>query len=150
MIDGVIVKKLVQYQDERGWLAEIFRADETDIQPAMAYLSLTLPGVKRGPHEHVRQTDFFVFAGPGDFSVYLWDRRANSPTAGQAEIISAGEGQPCVIVVPPGVVHGYKCVSAAPGLSFNLPDRLYRGAGKKEEVDEIRWEEAADSPYRLD
>jgi len=51
--------------------------------------------------------------------------------------------------VPPGVVHGYKCVSAEGGMSINLPDKLYKGEGKVEEVDEIRWEDRKDSPYKI-
>ena len=78
MIKGVIIKKLNKYDDERGSLAEIYRHDEIDFIPAMAYLSITKPGVKRGPHEHVYQTDCFIFIGPGMFELYLWDRREGS------------------------------------------------------------------------
>ena len=31
--------------------------------------------------------------------------------------------------------------------SINLPDKLYKGEGKKEEIDEIRWENDTDSPF---
>ena len=48
----------------------------------MAYVSVTKPGVIRGPHEHVNQTDMFVFVGPGEFELHLWDRRESSPTKG--------------------------------------------------------------------
>jgi dTDP-4-dehydrorhamnose 3,5-epimerase len=61
-----------------------------------------------------------------------------------------GENNPCLVIVPPGVVHGYKCVSEADALSLNFPDQLYRGVGKKEEVDEIRWEQDPASPYKID
>jgi len=30
-----------------------------------------------------------------------------------------------------------------------LPDKLYKGANKKEEIDEIRWEEDKNSPYKI-
>jgi dTDP-4-dehydrorhamnose 3,5-epimerase len=33
---------------------------------------------------------------------------------------------------------------------FNCPNRLYKGPGKKEPVDEIRHEEKADTHFRLD
>ncbi|MCG2698591.1 WxcM-like domain-containing protein, partial [Candidatus Parcubacteria bacterium] len=72
MINGVIIKKLNKYKDERGWLAEIFREDEDCYKPVMSYVSATNPGVVRGPHEHVKQSDCFVFVGPGDFELYLW------------------------------------------------------------------------------
>lgn len=150
MIEGVIIKKLEKFEDSRGWLTEVFRRDEIDLVPAMSYISSTKPGVKRGPHEHVYQSDYFIFVGPGSFEVYLWDRREGSPTKGQAEKILAGEDSPMAILVPPGVVHGYKCVSAVPAWSINLPDKLYKNIKKEGEVDEIRWENDPASPYKID
>jgi dTDP-4-dehydrorhamnose 3,5-epimerase len=149
-MDGVIIKNLERYSDERGWLAEVFRSDELSVKPAMAYVSLTKPGIIRGPHEHRRQTDVFVFLGPGDFELYLWDNRPDSATYKEAEKIMAGEDNPSLIIVPPGVVHGYKCVSDVDAFCFNFPDTLYRGEGKAEEVDEIRWENQADAPYKIE
>lgn len=149
MIKDVIIKKLTKYSDERGWLTEIFRKDEFNFDPAMAYVSLTNPGVSRGPHEHVSQSDCFVFLGPGRFRLQLWDRRASSPTKGESVAIEVGEDNPTLVIVPPGVVHGYKCISEVPALSLNLPDKLYRGEAKKEEIDEIRWESDPRSPYQL-
>jgi len=147
MIEGVIIKKLQIYEDERGWLAEIYRVDETEYRPVMKYVSMTRPGVTRGPHEHVYQSDCFVFVGPGTFALHLWDRRDNSPTKDVYLKIEVGEDNPVMVIVPPGVVHGYKCISEYEAWSINLPDKLYRGHGKAEEVDEIRWENRDDSPY---
>ena len=149
MIKGVIVKALNKYRDDRGWLAEIFRRDEFSFDPAMAYVSETMPGVARGPHEHVHQSDCFVFLGPGSFRLYLWDRRSDSETNGESVELEVGADNPTLVIVPPGVVHGYKCVSDVPALSINLPDKLYKGEGKKEEIDEIRWEQDPASPYKI-
>jgi dTDP-4-dehydrorhamnose 3,5-epimerase len=149
MINGVIIKFLVKNKDERGWLTEIFRRDELDFDPVMSYISLTNPGVVRGPHEHVNQADCFVFLGPGSFRLYLWDRRESSSTKGEKIEIEVGEENPSLVVVPPGVVHGYKCISDIPALSINLPDRLYKGINKQEEIDEIRWEKDPNSPYQI-
>lgn len=149
MIKDVVIKKLQRYNDERGWLTEIFRRDEFNFDPAMAYVSQTEPGIVRGPHEHVFQSDCFVFLGPGSFRLYLWDRRAGSPTEGESLEIEVGADNPSLVIVPPGVVHGYKCISEIPAFSINLPDKLYKGEGKKEEIDEIRWETNPDSPYKI-
>lgn len=148
-ISGVIIKKLDQYQDERGWLAEIYRNDETEFRPAMSYVSLTKPGVVRGPHEHRQQADCFVFVGPGEFELHLWDNRESSATKGNYIKTVVGENNPALVIVPPGVVHGYKCVSTGPAYSINLPDKLYKGEGKAEEIDEIRWEKDENSPYKI-
>lgn len=149
MIQGVLIKKLNKFEDSRGWLAEIWREDEENYRPAMAYVSVTNPGIVRGPHEHQFQSDAFVFLGPGDFELHLWDRREGSATKGEYSKTEAGEKNPCLIIVPPGVVHGYKCISQNPAFCINLPNKLYRGESKKEEVDEIRWEQDLDSPYKI-
>lgn len=151
-IHDVIVKPLSKYLDERGWLAELFRADELDagIMPVMAYISMTQPGVARGPHEHVEQTDYFCFIGPSNFKVYLWDRRKDSPTYGVKQVVYTGVDLPMMMVVPPGVVHAYKNVGIDNGIVFNGPNKLYAGEGKKLPVDEIRHEEAVGSPFVLD
>lgn len=149
MINGVIIKKLDKIEDRRGWLAETFRSDEMDYKPVMSYVSVTKLGAIRGPHEHKKQSDFFVFAGPGEFELHLWDNRGDSKTKSGYLKISAGESNPTSILVPPGIVHGYKCVSEGGGYCINLPDKLYKGEGKKEETDEIRWEKDPESPYKI-
>jgi len=150
MIKDVVVKKLNKYNDERGWLSEIWREDEDNFNPAMGYVSITKPGVIRGPHEHKFQSDCFVFLGPGSFELSLWDRRADSSTNGEHVKIEVGENNPTMVIVPPGVVHGYKAIGKNPAFSVNLPDKLYKGKDKKEEIDEIRWEEDKESPYKIE
>lgn len=151
-IHDVVIKSLKKFTDQRGWLSEMFRNDELPkgFTPAMSYISMTVPGVARGPHEHVDQTDYFCFIGPANFRVYLWDARKDSPTYGIKQTVSAGIDTPLSMTVPPGVVHAYKNISNENGIVFNAPDRLYAGEGKKEPVDEIRHEEDADSPFILD
>ncbi len=151
-IDGVIWKPLQRYHDSRGWLCELFRHDELDAtyHPVMAYLSMTDPGVARGPHEHAEQADCFCFLGPSSFKVWLWDARADSPTRGARQVEVVGVERPVLLIIPPGVVNAYQNVGREPGLVFNAPNRLYRGWGKREPVDEIRHEDVADSPYRLE
>lgn len=144
MIDGVIVKKIPKYTDERGWLAEVWREDEVRFKPAMCYVSITKPGVVRGPHEHDKQSDCFIFIGPGNFELHLWDKK------GAHDILSVGQDNPALVIVPPGVVHGYKNISDVDALSINLPNALYRGKDKAEEIDEIRWELDKQSLYKID
>jgi len=151
-IHDIVMKPLAKFLDERGWLAEMFRSDELPewFRPEMAYISMTVPGVARGPHEHVEQSDYFCFIGPGNFKVYLWDARRDSPTFGTKQILFSGVDSPLSLIVPPGVVHAYKNVSAENGIVFNAPYRLYAGTAKSRPVDEIRHEEAVDSPFTLD
>jgi dTDP-4-dehydrorhamnose 3,5-epimerase len=146
-IDGVVVTPLIRNVDERGCLMETFRADTlpAGLLPAMSYLSLTEPGIARGPHEHREQTDIFALAGPGNFKIVLWDNREGSPTAGNRMVVFGGADSPLSVIVPPGVVHAYRNLSRAErGLVLNYPDRLYAGPGKREPVDEIRHEVEGD------
>lgn len=151
-ISDVIIRSLAGHGDSRGWLCEFFRMDELNDEnyPRMAYVSETLPGVVRGPHEHVEQSDLFAFVGPGDFQLYLWDNRPQSSTYLARRTLLVGETNPVRVVVPPGVVHAYKNVGDAPAWVFNAPNRLYAGPGKTESVDEIRHEDNPDSIFVVD
>lgn len=152
-IEGVEINKLHQHRDRRGFLCETFRLDELPpgLQPVMSYVSFTGPGIARGPHEHREQTDIFALIGPGNFQLKLWDNRQGSKTYGNCLVINAGRDNPLNVVVPPGVVHGYRNISKQEsGMVINYPDRLYRGAGKKEAVDEIRHEADPSSPFTME
>jgi dTDP-4-dehydrorhamnose 3,5-epimerase len=151
-IQGVSVKHLTFHADKRGWLMELFRLDEIAPEkiPAMGYISLTNAGMTRGPHEHRTQTDRFAFVGPSTFRIYLWDNRTGSASYGAKQVIEAGEHEPLVLEVPPGVVHAYKNVGSVGGLVYNFPDRLYAGIDKKEPVDEIRHEDDLASPFKIE
>jgi len=149
-IKGIIIEKLNKFYDERGFLAETFRIDNLpkEIRPMMSYISYTKPGITRGPHEHKEQTDIFCFVGPGNFKIKLWDNRKGSNNYGNCLEVIGGKNNPIRVVVPPGVVHGYKNISKEEdGMVLNYPDKLYRGWDKKEEVDEIRHEDKEDEFY---
>ena len=151
-IQGVVVKSLAKSFDSRGWLAELFRHDglAEEFFPVMAYISSTNPGVTRGPHEHVDQADFFCFIGPSNFKLRLWDNRENSETFQCTTTLVVGADNPASVLIPAGVVHGYQNVGDVDGIVINCPNRLYRGHGRKEEVDEIRHESDAATIFRME
>jgi len=149
-IEGVIVKKCSRFSDERGYLIETFRIDNlpNKLKPMMSYISYTKAGIVRGPHEHEEQTDIFCFMGPGNFKIKLWDNRENSKTFGNYTELIGGKDNPIQLIVPPGVVHGYKNISEDEiGMVMNYPDKLYGGLNKKEKIDEIRCEDKEDEFY---
>lgn len=151
-IEGVLVRPLRKFVDERGWLAELFRHDELDSEfhPAMTYISFTEPGVTRGPHEHVHQADFFCFIGPSNFKIRVWDNRASSPTYNNMMTVYGGADNPLSILIPKGVVHAYRNVGSTPGCVINAPNRLFMGEGRRDPIDEIRHEDDPDTLYRVD
>ena len=151
-IEGVVVKQLPKHVDGRGWLSEFFRQDELpdEYYPAMGYVSVTMPNVTRGPHEHIDQADIFCFLGPGEFKVTLWDNRPHSPTYCCRTELYLGASNAAAVIVPKGIVHGYRCISAEPGWVINCPNQLYMGQGKLKPVDEIRHEADPNNPFVLD
>ncbi|MGA9995571.1 MAG: dTDP-4-dehydrorhamnose 3,5-epimerase family protein [Pyrinomonadaceae bacterium] len=151
-IRDVVVRDLRKYNDERGWLAELFRHDELEEEfyPAMAYISSTEAGVTRGPHEHVDQADLFCFIGPSNFKMRLWDNRADSETFNHVMTLYVGADNPKTVLVPKGVVHAYRNIGNTTGIVINCPNRLYMGRNKKEEIDEIRHEDEPDTVFRIE
>lgn len=150
-IRDVVVYTLQKYYDERGWLTELFRNDEIaeEFYPVMSYISFTKPNVRRGPHEHVDQADLFCFVGPSTFRLWLWDNREASPTFRNMMTFHVGENNPKAVIVPKGVVHGYKNVGEIDGMVINCPNRLYMGEGKGEPIDEIRHEDNPNTIYKM-
>ncbi len=152
-INDIVVYPLKKFVDERGWLVEFFRHDELleEFYPVMAYLSLTEPGIQRGPHEHIDQADLFCFIGPSNFKLRMWDNREDSPTFRNVMTMFVGADNPQAVIVPKGIVHAYKNVSTTEkGIVINCPNRLFMGENKKEQVDEIRHEDDPDTIFRLD
>lgn len=146
-MEGVVIKELERFTDERGWLTELFRSDMTDFRPEMSYVSMTRPGVVRGPHEHHEQSDYFCFLG--DFRLYLWDNRKDSASYGEKMVFETG-GSPYIAIVPPRVVHAYRNIGSSDSIVINMPDRLFRGHGKTSPVDEVRYENDPASPFRTE
>lgn len=151
LIEGVLIEPFKSFSDDRGWLAELFRSDAVPAGdfPAMGYISSTLPGKQRGPHEHVDQSDRFGFFH-GHYRVYLWDARTESTSKGVRCILDVGVANSVMVTIPPGVVHAYVNVGVEDAFVLNFPNRLYAGQNRKEPVDEIRHEDLENSPYTLD
>jgi dTDP-4-dehydrorhamnose 3,5-epimerase len=151
-IHDVVVRSLGKFSDARGWLIELFRHDEltAEFLPAMAYISSTLPGATRGPHEHVDQADLFCFLGPSNFKLRMWDNRPDSPTFRNVMTLFIGEASLNAVMIPKGIVHAYQNVGTVEGIVINCPNRLYKGKGRSESVDEIRYEDAGETVFAMD
>ena len=150
-LPGVRVEALPVFKDSRGSLHELFRVDEVPngFKPLMACSSWSHAGVARGPHQHVEQDDYFTFAGPSNFRVFLWDDRPGASGPAKGWVINTGEQAPTRIHVPRGVVHAYQNTGSAPGLVVTVTSRLFKGEGRRDPVDEIRHELNPQSPYQI-
>ena len=133
-IDGVRIKDLKVIPDERGWLMEILRCDdEIFTQFGQVYLSTAYPGVVKAWHYHKLQTDNFTCVR-GMMKVALYDDREDSSTYKVLMELFAGEKNPILISVPPGVYHGFKAVGAETAYFVSIPTLPYN----YEEPDEYR------------
>ena len=135
MIEGVVLKDLVVYKDERGRLFEILRSDDETFNGfGQVYMTVCKPGWVKGWHYHKNQTDIFcVLRGKG--KIVLFDRRPNSKThMAVDEFVMTGE-KPQLLIIPSGVVHGFENLSDEEECwILNVPNKTYN----KESPDELR------------
>jgi dTDP-4-dehydrorhamnose 3,5-epimerase len=104
---GVELRALEVHADERGRIAEFFRAEwATGIAPVQWHLTVCEPGVMRGVHVHVRHDDYFVLI-QGAVALGLHDLRPGSPTAGRSTLIDLRDDEPATVLIPHGVAHGF-------------------------------------------
>jgi dTDP-4-dehydrorhamnose 3,5-epimerase len=134
MIQGVESKQLAKRADERGFLMELLRSDDSIFTKfGQCYVSMNYPGVVRAWHWHEKQDDFLVVV-KGMIKVGLCDMREGSPTRGQVNELYLGESNNILLKIPVGVAHGYKTVGVEPSLLINFPSEVYN----REEPDEYR------------
>jgi len=113
-INDVQVIPLTVYEDDRGTLMEIARATVNTGEPhAVVHefgqqyvVSNPTAGVIRAFHKHQNMWDFFCIVH-GKAKFVLVDDRKNSSTYEQCMEIIASQSTPKLIVVPPGVWHGW-------------------------------------------
>lgn len=112
MIEGVRVKKIISYHDDRGFFAEVAKfGEETFHEIKQTSYSETLPGVIKAFHWHKRQWDLW-FMVKGSAQVVLYDLRDGSPTKSQTDVLYPNERNMMLIAIPPGVAHGYRVLGS--------------------------------------
>lgn len=123
-IKDVVVKKLRLISDERGRLMEILRNDEVFFEKfGQVYMSTTYPGIVKGFHLHKKQIDN-ICCVHGMIKLVLFDVRADSETNNLLELF-IGTHNPCLVIVPNNILHGWKCISEYEALIINVPTEVY-------------------------
>jgi len=149
-IEGVEIRKLEKFVDDRGFLSEICRSDWEEIiklapggrDDILGNLNQVYivgnwsKGTVRAFHKHEKLVDFFVIVR-GVAKFILFDDRPDSPTFGILQQIISEAGDLKMITVPSGVFHGWQslCVET---LLVSVANDLYMGYNKKEYLDEHR------------
>lgn len=125
-IDGVVTKRLKVIPDERGRLMEILRSDEEIFKNfGQVYMTTAYPGVVKGWHYHKVQFDYMTVI-KGMMKIVLYDNRDNSPTRGNIMELFIGEHNPILVKIPPGIFHGFKCISDSEAMAINIPTEVYK------------------------
>ncbi|MBN2071284.1 MAG: dTDP-4-dehydrorhamnose 3,5-epimerase family protein [Candidatus Krumholzibacteriota bacterium] len=125
MIDGVSVKNLRVIPDERGRLMEILRSDDSEFTTfGQVYMTTCYEGVVKGWHFHKKQTDYMTVIS-GMMKIVLYDSREDSATFGEVNEFFAGTHNPVRVQIPPGVCHGFKCVSPGEAVVINTVTENY-------------------------
>ncbi len=126
MVEGVAVKELRVHPDARGRLFEVLRADEDEYYSGFGqvYVTTTYPGVVKAWHLHRKQTDFFCCVR-GMIRLAVYDDREGSPTRGELNEWCLGEHRMIAVKIPPGVLHGFQCVSETEAMVINTVDYPY-------------------------
>ena len=139
-IDGVRYRLARPVSHQHGHLTEVFRADWglTEAPIVQVNLTTTFPGRIRAWGIH-RLTVDRLFAATGAFCIVCYDGRRGSPTFGCVNELMLGERSQGLIVIPPGVYHGWKNIGADEATIVSMPSELYNHDGPD------RWELPWDS-----
>ncbi len=136
-IDGVYVKQLKINSDDRGFLTELFKADDEfvkkhNIVVKQTNFSVAYPGLIKAFHWHKKQWDIWFIAS-GNVQVVLHDMREKSPTYKKTQVIFAGETNRVLIAIPPFVAHGYRVLGNEPAALFYHVTETYDPKNPDEE-----------------
>lgn len=133
MIDGVLVKKMQVFHDDRGFLMEVLKDGEPLFQNIkQTTFTEAYPGTIKAFHWHKRQYDMWFFTS-GAAQVVLHDLRNDSPTYKETNVFYMGEANPMLLSIPPGVAHGYRVLGMKPAALFYHTTEAYDPANPDEE-----------------
>jgi dTDP-4-dehydrorhamnose 3,5-epimerase len=124
MLNGIIIKPIKRFSDERGFFTEIMRKDWKDLfgndSIAQANHSFTFPSVIRAWHRHLNgQTDYFI-ALKGTIKICVFDEESAELT----EIVSSGQNLQAVRI-PGHYWHGFKALGNEPAMLLYFTTKLY-------------------------
>lgn len=133
MIEGVKFKKLNLFPDDRGFFTEVIKIGEPTFKEVkQTSYTETYPGIIKAFHWHKTQTDVW-FVAKGMTQVVLYDLRRNSPSYKETNVFYMGEKNHSLLLIPPGIAHGYKVLGNKPACLFYHTDQAYNPQNPDEE-----------------
>ncbi|MDP8233289.1 MAG: dTDP-4-dehydrorhamnose 3,5-epimerase family protein [Candidatus Saelkia tenebricola] len=125
MIQGVKIKQLHSYMDERGKLLEILRSDDDLFSGfGQVYVTTIKTAVIKGWHLHKNQIDNFCCV-KGSVKLVLYDPRCDKSSYKELKEFLMGEDNLILVQIPSGVYHAMQCVGESEAVVLNIPDTLY-------------------------
>ena len=122
MIQGVEIKPLKIFRDERGCVMHMMRCDDGIFKKfGEVYFSVVNPGIVKGWKKHLKMTQHFAVPR-GDIKLVLYDDRAGSATFGNIQEIFAGENNYQLVRIPPMVWYGFRAEGKQPAMIANCSD----------------------------
>jgi len=107
-IEDVEVVSLDVYMDDRGYLFEVLHSTDPFVKKfgQVYVVGDMVRGTIRAFHKHHELWDYFhIVHGSAKFAFY--DDRKDSPSHQQTATVVLSDKAPKMIVVPPGVYHGW-------------------------------------------
>lgn len=133
MIEGLVVHELKQIGDERGKVMHMLRADSPLFTRfGEIYFSVVNSGTVKAWKKHLKMTQHFAVP-VGRIRLVVYDDRASSSSRGRVEVLDIGEGNYCLVRIPPLLWYGFKGISPAPAMIANCTDLTH----DPEEVERI-------------
>lgn len=142
MIEGVQVIPLRRIPDERGTIYHMLKRSDPHFKAfGEIYFSTIYPGVVKGWHLHRNMTLHYACIH-GRVKLVIYDDREGSKTKGELTELFLGPDDYSLVIVPPGLWNGFKCMGTEAAIMADLIDIPHQ------ESDSIRVDpHGSDIPY---
>ena len=125
MINGVLIKSLKVFSNEKGDVMHMVRRDAPFFTRfGEVYFSFVNPGFIKGWKKHLRQTQHFAVP-VGEIKLVLYDDRRGSKTKGQVQEIMIGVRNYRLVRIPPRVWYAFQAQGGEKAMIVNCTDRPY-------------------------
>ena len=124
-IDGVIISELKTFPDDRGYVREMVRIENSPLSVVeQITATMSYEGVIKAFHYHKQQDDLW-YCAKGMILAVMNDQREGSKTQGVTQTVPLGDFHNATLFIPHGVVHGYKVLGAEPALVVYATNQPY-------------------------
>jgi dTDP-4-dehydrorhamnose 3,5-epimerase len=132
MLQGIKIKPIRRFPDERGFFSEVMRKDWKDLfgddTVAQANFSFTYPDIIRAWHRHLKgQIDYFLVL-KGHIKICAFDDKT-----GEVDEVISNALDLQVVRMPGHYWHGFKALGNEPAMLLYFTTNLYDPANPDEE-----------------